>query len=97
MAEALLPLVELIAEQTGTCISVFVGRPPSKNADTRKFFLRAVHCGTAGPKQLEWSDFDPDGFRVATSKFSSFVSKANSKFSSVFVTPTLLLIYFYST
>lgn len=72
-------MIELVAEQTGTCISVFIGRPPE--GDSRKFFLRGIHCGTAGPNNLIWSAYDEDGFRQASAKFSSFIAHANSEFN----------------
>ena len=78
IAEVLLPLVELVAEHTGTCVSVFVGRPPEPGS--RKFFLRGIHCGTAGPDKLDWPSFDEGGFRVATAKFSSFLANSHSAY-----------------
>ena len=76
VTEVLLPLVELIAEHTGTCVSVLVGGPPEN--DSRKFFVCGVHCGTAGPENLDWPSYDPKGFRQAITQFSSFLSNANS-------------------
>ena len=73
--------MELIGEQTGTCISILIGRPAEViDGARRKHFLRSVHYGTAGVGDQLWSQFDPSGFRTATTKFMEFVSKSSGTY-----------------
>lgn len=69
------PLLELIARYTGTCVSLFVGAPPTPG--NKNFFLKAINCGVSTETKQRWSDYQQSGFQLALREFSAFVVKTD--------------------
>ncbi|KAF7799447.1 hypothetical protein EIP86_010682, partial [Pleurotus ostreatoroseus] len=72
---AVSPLLDLIANYTGTCVSLFLGSPPTD--DNKMFYLKGINCGTTADTKLTWSEYDKESFHAAMKIFSSFVLKTD--------------------
>ncbi|GJF00550.1 hypothetical protein PsYK624_168430 [Phanerochaete sordida] len=78
-AEIALPFAEFLAKASGTCVSIISGSPPPPGST--QLHLKAVHAGmsvpTATAPSQKWSDYDPEGFKLAIKQFSKFVIHCN--------------------